>query len=303
MMAAVLSGGFPAIFEIAQTADWQSTMSLGIMRMVIRSSDELSDLSIPRANRQKEKNRATIMTRITRTNVSDEVANWLAASIKGGRFKPGDRLPSVAQLAKDLGVGQSSVREALRHQQALGVIEMRQGKGTFVNPPSPIQLGSHVTSFSGVVRERGMQPGARVLRCEVALADEEVKSRLNLGDGERVNVLQRLRLADNEPLAIETSYTPYRLFPHLLDDRQALEGSLYELLAGRYNTVVAVARQTVGAALITKIQSRLLKVEVGQPALEMRTVAYRADHTPVEYGRSVYRADRYQYTVVLHRRT
>lgn len=242
------------------------------------------------------------MNRISRTNVSDEVANWLLASIKGGRFKPGDRLPSVAQLAKDLGVGQSSVREALRHQQALGVIEMRQGKGTFVNGPGPIQLGSHVTSFSGVVRERGMNPGARLLRCEVSLPDDEVKGSLALDNGERVNVLQRLRLADDEPLAIETSYTPYRLFPHLLDDRQALEGSLYELLATRYDTVVAVARQTVGAGLIAKGQSRLLKVEVGQPALEMRTIAYRSDQTPIEFGRSVYRADRYQYTVVLHRR-
>jgi GntR family transcriptional regulator len=242
------------------------------------------------------------MNRISRTNVSDEVANWLSASIKGGRFKPGDRLPSVAQLAKDLGVGQSSVREALRHQQALGIVEMRQGKGTFVNRPGPIQLGSYVTSFSGTVRERGMNPGARLLRCEVTVPDDEVKSSLALDDSERVNVLQRLRLADNEPLAIETSYTPYRLFPHLLDDRKALEGSLYELLAARYDIVVAVARQTVAAGLIAKGQSRLLKVAAGQPALDMRTIAYRADGTPIEYGRSVYRADRYQYTVVLHQR-
>jgi len=240
--------------------------------------------------------------KITRTNVSDEVMNWLTAAIKAGRFKPGERLPSVAQLARDLGVGQSSVREALRHQQALGVIEMRQGKGTFVAQPGPIQLGSYVTSFSGVVRERGMQPGSVILRYEVTTPDDEVKASLNLADGVRANVLQRLRLADGEPLALETSYTSHQLFPELLADPEPLSGSLYELLSKQYGLVIAYARQTVSAALITKSQSRLLHVNVGQPALEMRTVAHRVDGSPVEYGRSVYRADKYQYTVTLRQR-
>jgi GntR family transcriptional regulator len=241
--------------------------------------------------------------KITRTNVSDEVMNWLIAAIKAGRFKPGERLPSVAQLARDLGVGQSSVREALRHQQALGVIEMRQGKGTFVAQPGPIQLGSYVTSFSRVVRERGMQPGSVILHYEVTVADDVVKAHLNLADGVCVNMLQRLRLADGEPLAIETSYTPHQLFPDLLADPDPLSGSLYELLGRQYGLGIAYARQTVSAVLVTKSQSRLLHVEVRQPALEMHTVAYQGDGTPVEYGRSVYRADRYQYTVTLRQRS
>lgn len=240
--------------------------------------------------------------KITRTNVSDKVMNWLTAAIKAGRFKPGERLPSVAQLARDLGVGQSSIREALRHQQALGVIEMRQGKGTFVAHPGPIQLGSYLTSFSSVVRERGMQPGAVILRYQVMPPDDEVKTSLGLTDGAHVNMLQRLRLADGEPLAIETSYTSHQLFPELLADLEPLSGSLYELLGTQHHVVIAYARQTVSATLISKNQSRLLHADVGQPALEMCTVAFRADGLPVEYGRSVYRADRYQYTVTLRQR-
>jgi GntR family transcriptional regulator len=242
------------------------------------------------------------MSKISRRNVSDEVARWLTGAIQLGRFKPGERLPSVAQLAKELGVGQSTVREALRHQQALGLVHMHQGKGTFVATLSPIELGSYVTSFSSIIRERGMTPGARLLRGEVTVPDDEVRASLALDAGEEVNLLQRLRLADGEPLAIETSLTPCRAFPNLLDDRRLLDGSLYELLAERYGVVVAFARQTVGAALITKAQGRLLKVEPGQAALEMHTVAYLADSTPVEYARSVYRADRYQYRVTLRRR-
>lgn len=241
--------------------------------------------------------------KIIRTNVSDEVADWLASAIKNGRFLPGDRLPSVAQLARELGVGQSSVREALRHQQALGLVEMQQGKGTFVARRSPIQLGSHVTSFSESIRTRGMKPGALILRQEVLQPDTEVRTALALNDDQFVNLLQRLRLADDEPLALESSYTPHHLFPHLLTSGWSLDGSLYELLAAQYETVPAYAHQTVSATLITKNQSHLLGVEVGHPALEMHTIAYRADGAPMEYGRSIYRADRYQYTVTLRQRS
>jgi GntR family transcriptional regulator len=243
------------------------------------------------------------MMKIIRTNISDEVAHWLTTAIKNGHYQPGDRLPSVAQLARELGVGQSSVREALRHQQALGLVEMQQGKGTFVAHIPPIQLGSYVTSFSESVKARGMKPGAVVLRQEVTSPDEEVRASLALGEDEQVNELQRLRLADEEPLALETSYTPHHLFAQLLNGHWPLEGSLYELLAARYGVSPAYARQTVSATLISKSQSRLLQVEVGQPALEMRTIACLVDGTPMEYGRSVYRADRYQYTVTLRRRT
>jgi GntR family transcriptional regulator len=243
------------------------------------------------------------MMKIIRTNVSDEVAQWLTTAIKTGHYQPGDRLPSVAQLARELGVGQSSVREALRHQQALGLIEMQQGKGTFVARASPIQLGSYVTSFTESIKTRGMKPGAVVLRQEVEPADEPVRTALNLGEAEQVNLLQRLRLADEEPLALETSYTPHRLFPELLNGVWPLNGSLYELLGAQYAVSPVYARQTVSATLITKSQSRLLQVDVGHPALEMHTIAYLTDGTPMEYGRSVYRADRYQYTVTLRRRT
>src|SRR5262245_59119484 len=124
------------------------------------------------------------MSKISRSNVSDEVARWLTGAIQLGRFKPGERLPSVAQLAKELGGGQSTVREAMRHQQALGVLQMHQGKGTLVATPGPIELGSYVTSFSSVIREQGMTPGAHLLRGEVTLPDDEVKASLALDEGE-----------------------------------------------------------------------------------------------------------------------
>jgi GntR family transcriptional regulator len=240
--------------------------------------------------------------KIIRTNVADEVATWLNEAIENGRFKPGDRLPSVEQLAKELGVGRSSIREALRHQQALGLVELHHGRGTFVKATKPIQLGSYLSSFSESVRERGMEPGAVLLRREVIEADEIVRGYLGLAEGKQVNLLQRLRLADGEPLAFEISYTPYERFPDLLEGSWSLGRSLYETLTQKYNVILSYAQQTVGATPVTTEQSHLLQVKVGSPAIEVHTVAYTADGTPIEYGISVYRADRYKYTVTLRRR-
>jgi GntR family transcriptional regulator len=241
--------------------------------------------------------------KISRTNVADEVASWLTEAIENGRFKQGDKLPSVVQLAKELGVGRSSVREALRHQQALGLIELHHGRGTFVTAGKPIQLGSYLSSFSESIRERGLEPGAVLLRREVLAADETVRDYLQLGEGEEVNLLQRLRLADGEPLAFELSYTPYKLFPNLLEGSWSMNRSLYETLRQKYNVVLSYAQQTVGAALITAEQSHLLQVKQGSPAIEVHTVAYTSDGTPIEYGLSVYRGDRYKYTVTLRSRS
>jgi GntR family transcriptional regulator len=241
--------------------------------------------------------------KIARTNISDEVATWLTEAIENGRFKPGDRLPSVAQLAKELGVGRSSIREALRHQRALGLIELQQGKGTFVTASKPIQLGSCLNSFSESIRERGMEPGAVLLRREIVEADETVQEYLKLAEGEQINLLYRLRLADGEPLAIEISYTPYKFFPDLLEGSWSLNRSLYETLTQTYNVILSHAQQTVGATLITVEQSHLLQVKQGSPAIEVHTVVYGADGTPIEYGLSVYRGDRYKYTVTLRSRS
>ena len=85
--------------------------------------------------------------RITRTNLSDKVMEWLVNAIQEERYKPGDQLPSAEQLAQDLQVGRGSVREAMRSLLARGIFTIVHGKGTFVNQPT-FMLGSYAVSFT-----------------------------------------------------------------------------------------------------------------------------------------------------------
>jgi GntR family transcriptional regulator len=235
---------------------------------------------------------------ITRTNLSDKVSAWLVEAIEIGRFKTGERLPSVEQLAHELNVGNSSVREALRQLQALGRVDLKHGVGTFVSTPK-LQLGSFLTSFSDAVRLRGMVPGSVVLQRDVITPTAQIRERLKLAPDEKVNYLLRLRLADSVPLAIENTYTSFKQFPDLLKGSWSLETSLYQLFQQKYGVQVYYAEQTISATLITAEQSQLLQVEKGSPGIAITNLTYDADGKPIEDSYDIYRGDRYQYTVTL----
>ena len=235
---------------------------------------------------------------LIRRNLSDEVTMWLQNAIANGTFKPGDRLPSVENLASNLNVGRSSVREALRTLQAKGILEIYHGKGCFVAAPR-IHLGSVLKSFSENIRQRGMTPGSKILKREVIIPDEIVRQHLKLEKGEKVNFLYRLRLADNEPLALETSCTPHRLFPDLLDLEWDVNTSLYQILREKYHLQLNYAKQSITSILLTESQASLLKVSAKSPGLSIIQVAYALNDFPFEYSQDIYRGDRYQYDISL----
>ena len=236
--------------------------------------------------------------KLSRTNLSDEVSTWLYTSIQNGRFKPGERLPSVEQLAAELNVGRSSVREALRTLQAKGVITVKHGKGSFITAPR-LHLGSVLMSFSENIRRRGKVPGSVILKKDIVDPEDKVCEYLKLSPNEKVNYLYRLRLADNEPMALEISYTPYRLFHDLLEHTWTIETSLYQILNDQYSFQIAYASQVITSILLGENQSTLLHVEANTPGLSIVQIAYSVDHTPVEFSRDIYRGDRYQYDIIL----
>src|SRR5690242_3421838 len=133
--------------------------------------------------------------KLPRNNLSDQVSGWLTSAIENGQFKPGDRLPSVEQLAQELSVGRSSIREGLRVLEAKGILSVVHGKGTFVNYPR-FDLGSQLISFTEYIQSLGMVPSSIILEREVLEPDFTVREGLNLAEGKQVNHLYRLRLAD-----------------------------------------------------------------------------------------------------------
>lgn len=209
----------------------------------------------------------------------------------------GEAIPPERQLAGDFGVSRMTLRRAIDDLVREGVLVRRQGSGTFVAEPK-ISQPLTMTSFSEEMRRRGHVAGARTVDLEVVAAGPRLGRRLEISPMARVVRARRLRLADDDPMAIETLHVPAELVPGLTKRR--LEGaSFYELLEGDYGIVIDHGLQTIEPTVTTEDEAELLGVPVHAPALLFERTSQDRDDRIIEYVRSVYRGDRYKLVVDL----
>jgi len=125
-----------------------------------------------------------------------QLMHELRLRIERGEWKPGDLFPPERELSETYGVSRMTVRQALAELVNDGLLRRDQGRGTFVAKPKLRKRLFRLTSFTEDMRARGKQPGARVLRAEMALAKPKVAEMLQTGPEQLVAVIERLRLAD-----------------------------------------------------------------------------------------------------------
>jgi GntR family transcriptional regulator len=211
----------------------------------------------------------------------------------------GDAIPSERQLCVDLGVSRLTVRAALDDLVREGLLVRKRGSGTFVSEPKIAQELT-MTSFTEDMRRRGMVPGSRTLELRTSPAGPWLGRILHVSPSEPIVVVKRLRLADEETMAIETLHVRASLAPGLTA-KDLEEHSFYELLTERYGLDVVGGRQTTEATVTNEEESETLGVPLHSPAfLFERTTRSRAGEI-VEYVRSLYRGDRYRLVTELSR--
>ncbi|WP_273888904.1 GntR family transcriptional regulator [Rubrobacter naiadicus] len=212
-------------------------------------------------------------------------------------LKEGEMIPSERELCERFGISRMTVRQAVMELVNEGVLYREQGRGTFVAARKVQQPTARLTSFTQDMRERGMEPSSEVLEVEVEEAGLLVARRLGVEEGERVIRLRRLRLADGEPMALETSHLLYEVAKGVLG-RDLAGRSLYEELSAA-GVEISRAEQSYEAVPVSEEEAALLGVEPGSAALLIERVTYDAGERPFEYVRSTYRGDRYRITATL----
>jgi GntR family transcriptional regulator len=214
------------------------------------------------------------------------------------RLKPHEMLPPERELAARFKVSRMTIRQALRSLADDGLIYAVRGVGTFVTEPK-VSKDLALSSFSEDMRARGLRPGSRLISAEVLDADAAVAKDLGIEPGSPAFRIERLRTADDVPVAHEQAVLPARLFPRLLD--QDLDGSLYELMERRFRIRVDRAQQTTRAVNLGKRLADLLAVPPRTAALHVRRIGIDSQGRVVERTDTLYRGDRYDFSAVIRR--
>jgi GntR family transcriptional regulator len=220
----------------------------------------------------------------------------LAEAISSGRLAPGDSLPAERDMASMTGLSRVTIRKAVQALVADGHLVQRRGSGTFVAAKVERleQALSLLTSFTEDMARRGKSVESVWLSRQITAPSPEEVMALGLGMGDRVARLERVRRSDDVPLAIERA----SLSTTTLPDPSCVETSLYAVLESRGLRPVR-AVQRISAANLGVRDAELLGVPTGAAGLRIERIGYLPSGRVVEFTRSLYRGDAYDFAVEL----
>lgn len=210
-------------------------------------------------------------------------------------MKPGEAIPSERDLCKELGVSRPTVRAAIDDLVRSGLLVREHGRGTFTGPHRVTQALASTTGNSFYAPPAEGNWLSRVLEFGAAPAGARLAARLQLSPADPVLRVVRLRVVDDEPMAIERIHLPHALVDGLVP-AEMVSGSFYRLLRERFNVDVRTAVQTIEPTVTDETEAELLGVPQYAPALLFERTTRDAGGRIVEFTRSIYRGDRYRIT-------
>jgi len=227
-----------------------------------------------------------------------QIFQYYAKMIDSKILKPDEKMPTEEEIGILFNVSRITVRKALDSLCQSGHIYKIHGKGSFVAHKKTNMQLNHLIGFSEEMRLLGKSASSRILSQELVEPPDSVAQALELGKGQKVYLLVRLRLADGNPMAIEKAYLPFHRFPGLEYDA---EESLYAILSQKYGCDIGNGEQSIYADRADKREAELLTIKPFSPVLRISRVTYEKDGKPFEDVFSTYRGDQYIFKVRLGR--
>lgn len=231
-----------------------------------------------------------------RTPIWQSIATVLTEDITEGRYAPGDKLPTEAELSARFGVNRHTVRHAIKAMSDNGLVHARRGAGVFVTQiPTDYAIGKRVRFHRNLV-QAGRLPGKEVLHLETRAADAQEIEALALAEGARVHVYDGLSLADDQPIAVFRSVFPAARFPDMTSQLAELRSVTAAL---KVNDVPDYTRAwtRLSAKRATATQALHLRLTEGDPILRSVGVNVDAGQTPIEFGTTWFAGDRVTLTL------
>ena len=225
------------------------------------------------------------------------ITYWLERLITSRKLQPGDRLPPEVDMAHALGVSRMTLRQALAEVERRGLLQRRRGRfgGTFVAAPRIEFVLATLPGFTEQMRRANVEAGAHLVRAGTSRPPDEVREALQLKRGENVHEILRVRSANGEPVTIESTYLPERLFPDMLD--YDLTESLYSVMERAFGIIPFEVEETIEPVKATAQQAELLDVQPDDSLLLVVRTSWAANRAPFERSYDYFRPDRSRITV------
>ena len=218
-----------------------------------------------------------------------QMMDRIRADIQRGAYPAGDQIPTEHELEARYGVSRVTVRRALQELTAEGLLERKQGKGTFVSVPKMGAEQRNMRSFHDACREQGKKPSVGLVRVRETVASPEDRARLVLAPETGIIEIQRVLKADGEPVILEINR--FSIAYAWLEDAN-LKGSLYRALQ-EYGIRAEKSIYDLSLGYLPAEEAGLLQMESGAAVILAVQVVYDQKGRPLHTSRQWIRGDKY----------
>ena len=226
-----------------------------------------------------------------------QLSNYFSARIASGELREGDALPTETALCSQLGISRSTVRQAFQMLEDEGVIVRKKRVGTRVCKPKLKRSINNLYNFTTEMHALGLAPSSRLISFTSVRPPSKIAETLNLGSGDAAFRIERLRLADGEPLMLETAYIPVNICPGL--NREQLTDSLYATIREFSGSSPQEAVEVYEAVTLSKRDAELLHMRTGEAGFRIQRVSKNTAGQIFEYCIELARGDRNKFQIVL----
>ncbi|MEQ8198795.1 MAG: GntR family transcriptional regulator [Clostridiaceae bacterium] len=220
--------------------------------------------------------------------------------IESGELQEGHYLMPEREICKIQDVSRMTVNKAILNLVAEGLLDRKQGKGTFVAYKKKRHRYQKMQSFTEVMNGKGFSVKSKILKFSLDHQSDRIREKLKVKDNDAlIYEIKRIRYIDDDPFALETVYILKDMCSDL-SQKLVEENSLYKLYRERYNHKTKRAEQVIQPVMIDKTTAKLLDQEINSLALRIDRVVYTDKEEIMEYTSSIILTDKHEYEVVLH---
>lgn len=223
-----------------------------------------------------------------------QLKELLLEKIELGEFLPSQQVPSENELSRTHQVSRNTAKQAIASLVNEGILYRLQGKGTFVAKKKVFHGLTEKLSFSAGLSQTDMEVKTRVISAEVVTASSELTRYFKIAENEALFRIQRVREVNMEPIALQTSYLPKKLFPTLLD-YDLENSSLFDILEKEFGINLSHVDETLECAIAGKYEAELLKVGKNSAIFILSRKTFSDRGTMIELVRSYMPGERCQF--------